>query len=83
VAQAMAAGVPVLTSNNSCLPEITGAGAIHVDPRSPSGIRDGLDEILLSPSTAAAVAAAGREKAQEYRWDLCAAKSWQFFQQFA
>jgi len=83
VAQAMAAGVPVLTSNNSCLPEITGAGAIHVDPRSPSGIREGLDEILLSPSTAAAVAAAGREKAQEYRWDLCAAKSWQFFQQFA
>lgn len=83
VAQAMAAGVPVLTSNNSCLPEITGAGAIHVDPRSPAGIREGLEKLLLSPSTAAAVSAAGREKAQAYRWDLCAERSWQFFQQFA
>ncbi|MBL8237428.1 MAG: glycosyltransferase family 4 protein [Bryobacterales bacterium] len=80
VAQAMAAGVPVLTSNNSCLPEITGAGAVHVDPRSPSEIRDGLDRLLISPE---AVAAAGRLKAQEYRWDRCAIRSWQFFQQFA
>ena len=83
VAQAMAARVPVLTSSNSCLPEVTGAGAVHVDPHSPSGIRDGLEKLLLSPGTAAAVAAAGRLKAEEYRWDRCAARSWQFFQQFA
>lgn len=83
VAQAMAAGVPVLTSNNSCLPEISGAGAVHVDPRSPAGIREGLDHLLTSPSRAAAVAAAGREKAQSYRWDICAQRSWAFFEQFA
>jgi glycosyltransferase involved in cell wall biosynthesis len=82
-AQAMAAGVPVLTSNNSCLPEITGGGAVHVDPRSPAGIREGLEKLLLSPSTAAAVVAAGRAKAANYRWDLCAQRSWEFFQQFA
>lgn len=81
--QAMAAGVPVLTSNTSCLPEVTGAGAIHVDPRSPAAIRGGLDQLLLSGATAARVAAAGREMAQQYRWDLCATRSWQFFQQFA
>ncbi|MBI2688388.1 MAG: glycosyltransferase family 4 protein [Acidobacteria bacterium] len=83
VAQAMAAGVPVLTSNNSCMPEITGGGAVHVDPHSPADIRDGLDKLLLSPSTAAEVAESGRVVAQRYRWDLCAARSWQFFQQFA
>jgi glycosyltransferase involved in cell wall biosynthesis len=82
-AQAMAAGAPVLTSNNSCLPEITGAGAVHVDPRSPSEIRAGLDRLLQSPETAATVAAAGRAKAEEYRWERCAERSWQFFQQFA
>jgi len=83
-AQAMAAGVPVLTSNNSCLPEVTGPGAIHVDPRSPAAIRDGLDKLLGSPATAAEIAAAGRRKAEEeYRWDRCAIRSWQFFQQFA
>ncbi|MFN0106550.1 MAG: glycosyltransferase family 4 protein [Bryobacteraceae bacterium] len=83
VAQAMAAGVPVLTSNNSCMPEITGAGAVHVDPRSPSDIRDGLERLLLSTTMAAEVAAAGRTKADDYRWDLCAVRSWRFFQQFA
>ena len=83
VAQAMAAGVPVLTSNNSCLPEITGEGAVHVDPRSPSEIMAGLDRLLLSPTAAAEVAAKGRLKAEEYRWDRCAERSWQFFQQFA
>ena len=83
VAQAMAAGVPVLTSNNSCLPEITGSGAAHVDPRSPASIRDALDELLLSPDKSATIAAAGRQKAEEYRWDRCSERSWQFFQQFA
>src|SRR5262249_35061878 len=33
VVQAMAAGVPVLTSNTSCLPEITGGAAALIDPR--------------------------------------------------
>ncbi|HEU0119663.1 MAG TPA: glycosyltransferase family 1 protein [Bryobacteraceae bacterium] len=82
-AQAMAAGVPVLTSNNSCLPEITGAGAIHVDPRSVEALRDGLERLLVSSETAAAVASAGREKANEYRWERCAERSWRFFEQFA
>ena len=39
VAQAMAAGVPVITSNTSCLPEVAGDGALLVDPRSPAEIR--------------------------------------------
>ena len=34
VAQAMAAGCPVITSNVSSLPEITGGAAILIDPRS-------------------------------------------------
>lgn len=83
LAQAMAAGVPVVTSNASCLPEVAGDGAVLADPRSPASIRDGLEQLLLSPSTAAALATAGRRKAQQYRWDLCASRSWQFFQQFA
>ncbi|MBM3785925.1 MAG: glycosyltransferase family 4 protein [Acidobacteria bacterium] len=83
VAQAMAAGVPVLTSNNSCLPEITGDAGVHVDPRSPSAIRDGLDRLISSGSLRAENAANGLAKAQEYRWERCAQASWRFFQQFA
>jgi len=41
VAQAMAAGVPVLTSNVSALPEVAGEGALLVDPSSVEQIRHG------------------------------------------
>ncbi len=49
VAQAMAAGVPVITSNTSCLPEVAGGGALLVDPRSAAEIQGAMDKLLTSP----------------------------------
>ena len=59
VVQAMAAGVPVVTSNTSCLPEIAGDAAVLVDPRSPSEIAGGLDRLLGSESTRCAIRRTG------------------------
>ena len=81
VAQAMAAGVPVITSNVSALPEIAGDAALLVDPRSQSELRDGLERLLLHPDLRAAMSQRGRQRAECFRWDICAAKSWQFFQE--
>lgn len=83
VAQAMAAGVPVLTSNNSCLPEIAGPGALLIDPRSPAEIKSGLDRLLSSPDLRSSLAVAGRRHAQNYRWERCAEQSWNFFLRYA
>jgi glycosyltransferase involved in cell wall biosynthesis len=80
VAQAMAAGVPVITSNTSCLPEIAGDGALLVDPRSPAEIRAALEKLLESPSLRQELRAAGMARAQrDYRWEICARKSLEFF----
>jgi glycosyltransferase involved in cell wall biosynthesis len=79
VAQAMACGVPVITSNNSCLPEVTGDGALLVDPRSPVEIASALDRILTSPSLAAQIGGEGRRRAENYRWSRCAQRSMEFF----
>ncbi|MCZ2147441.1 MAG: glycosyltransferase family 4 protein [Bryobacterales bacterium] len=79
VAQAMAAGVPVLTSNISALPEITGNAAELVDPFSISEIRASLERLLTSPSKREELAARGKERAQNYRWSRCAAHSLRFF----
>jgi glycosyltransferase involved in cell wall biosynthesis len=79
VAQAMAAGVPVLTSNNSCLPEITGDAAILVNPMSAAGIASGLTRMLESESLLADLAASGRTRADQFRWEKCATESIQFF----
>jgi len=80
VAQAMAAGVPVITSNTSCLPEVAGGGALLVDPRSASEIQAAMEKLLTSPELRHELASAGSVRArQEFRWNVCARKSLEFF----
>ncbi|HLX42816.1 MAG TPA: glycosyltransferase family 1 protein [Bryobacteraceae bacterium] len=83
VVQAMAAGVAVLTSNTSCLPEVTGDGALLVDPGSVSEISEGLARLLESDSLRAKIGSRGREKAKQFRWETCAAQSLEFFHHVA
>lgn len=80
VAQAMAAGTPVITSHLSSLPEVAGGAALLLDPRSPNEIRAALEKLLLSPPLRADLAQKGRERARQYRWELCAEKSWKWFE---
>jgi glycosyltransferase involved in cell wall biosynthesis len=79
VAQAMAAGVPVITSNTSCLPEVAGDGALLVDPRSPTELRTALQKLLTSATLRQKLGEAGKEHAQQYRWENSARKSLDFF----
>jgi alpha-1,3-rhamnosyl/mannosyltransferase len=81
VAQAMAAGVPVITSNLSSLPEVTGGAACLIDPHSPADLRGALDNLLTSPALSACMAAAGRAQAKRFRWDAHAQRSLDFFEQ--
>ena len=83
VAQAMAAGVAVLTSNTSCLPEIAGDAAVYVDPLSATEMAEALKLLLTSPSLRDRLSAAGRLRAVNYTWDRCAAESIQFFQELS
>jgi alpha-1,3-rhamnosyl/mannosyltransferase len=83
VAQAMAAGTPVLTSLTSSLPEVAGDSAILVDPRSVTEVRDGLSRLLLSAELRRSLGMKGRQRAEQYRWDRCAAASLEFFRRVA
>jgi glycosyltransferase involved in cell wall biosynthesis len=82
VAQAMAAGVPVVTSNTSSLPEVAGDAAILVDPRSPSEIGAAITRLLTSPSLQQQLRTAGAARAQRYHWGNCARQSLEFFRKF-
>jgi glycosyltransferase involved in cell wall biosynthesis len=80
VAQAMAAGVPVITSNTSCLPEVAGGAALLVDPRSAQEIRAAMEKLLTSQTLQQELRTAGMARAhREYRWEICALKSLEFF----
>jgi len=84
VAQAMAAAVPVITSNTSCLPEVAGEAALLVDPRSPAEIRTAMETLLSSASLQEQLRTAGVARARgEYRWEVCGRKSLEFFRKLA
>jgi glycosyltransferase involved in cell wall biosynthesis len=79
VAQAMAAGVPVITSNVSSLPEIAGAAAVLIDPRSLAEMSGAIERVLLAPHFAKDLTARGRARAAHYTWERCAVDSLAFF----
>lgn len=79
VVQAMAAGVPVVTSNVSCLPEVAGDAAVLVDPRSAAEIGAAVTRVLESGELRRELGGRGRVRARRYRWEACAAESLRFF----
>ena len=72
VAEAMACGTPVLTSDVTALPETTGDAALLVDPLSVSAIAEGLERLIGDAELRGACRAAGLERARELSWDAAA-----------
>jgi glycosyltransferase involved in cell wall biosynthesis len=72
VTEAMACGVPVVTSRTNGLREIAGDGAVLVDPDDPAEIARGARELLIDRTRHAQVAAAGAERVRQFTWERCA-----------
>ena len=83
VAQAMAAGIAVVMSETSGVPEIGRDAGLMVDPHSPSAIAGALTRLLESDSERAKLARYGRARAELYRWRRCASESLAFFHRVA
>jgi alpha-1,3-rhamnosyl/mannosyltransferase len=83
VAQAMASGVPVVTSAVSSLPEVAGGSAMLVDPASSNEVRRAIERVLEDPALAARLASQARARAECFRWEISAGKSLEFFRDVA
>lgn len=68
VAEAMAAGVPVITSNCSALPEVAGEAALLVDPASVDGLSASLTSLGKDEDLQKRMAVAGRQQAAKFTW---------------
>ena len=79
VAQAMASGVAVVTSNVSSLPEVAGDAAEYADPSSVESIAQALTKVLESPDLRRELGQRGRIRAENYRWELAAKRTWEFW----
>ena len=61
-------GTPVLTADNSCLPEAGGEGALYVDAESIERIADGIIQLATQPALRTRLATAGHAHAGAFTW---------------
>lgn len=69
VLEAMASGVPIVTSNTTALPELVRDAAVTVNPERPDEIADGLMEILQNQERARRLGRAAAAIAASYSWE--------------
>lgn len=82
VLEALACGVPVVTSNTSSLPEVIGEAGIKVDPYSVESIRTGLEKALgLSLEARAELVEKGFRQVKKFSWEKTARETLEIFKQ--
>ena len=81
--EAMASGTPVVTSNVSSLPEVTGDAAVLVDPYDVEAIGDGIRRVLDDPRFAEDLRRKGLERAREFSWERSVEKTQQVYREVA
>lgn len=72
VLEAMAGGVPVVTSQDSAMSEVAAGAAELCDPDDIASISAALEHVLTSSTHAAALRKAGHKRAAELTWDRAA-----------
>jgi glycosyltransferase involved in cell wall biosynthesis len=72
VVEAMACGVPVLTSSTSALQEIAGGYAALVDPMDVDAIARGISDLATNPTRRAELIELGKRRAADFSWDRAA-----------
>jgi glycosyltransferase involved in cell wall biosynthesis len=80
VLEAMAAGVPVVTSDRSALPEVAGNAAILVDPEEPEALREALRRLMTNEGLREKLICTGRVRAQLFTWEKAACETWKAYQ---
>jgi glycosyltransferase involved in cell wall biosynthesis len=79
VLEAMAAGVPVITSNRSALPEVAGDAAMLVDPDDTEALGEALRELTLNVDLCRDLARRGIARAQAFTWEKAIGDTWNVY----
>jgi glycosyltransferase involved in cell wall biosynthesis len=76
VLEAMAWGVPVITSNGSALKEVAGDAALLVDPRDVNSIAGALNALAEDAPLRERLAGLGRARTAGFTWDAAVGSTW-------
>jgi glycosyltransferase involved in cell wall biosynthesis len=77
--EAMACGVPVITSNASSLPEVVGDAGLTVAPRDTAALAEALHRVLSDSALHAEMAGKSLARAQRFSWTETARQTAQIY----
>ena len=80
VLEAMAAGVPVVASNRSALPEVCGTAALLVDPEDTQALTEAIERLTKNAALADDLIGRGKLRAAEFTWKRAAEKTWMVYE---
>ncbi len=75
VIEALACGVPTITTNATSLPEAAGQAALLVPPDDTTALAEALDGLINNPSQQADLAAGGPQQAMRFTWPEAARRT--------
>jgi glycosyltransferase involved in cell wall biosynthesis len=72
ILEAMGCGVPVITSNTSSMPEVSGDAALLVDPEQPDQITEAMLSLLSDDELRNELCRRGKARAAAFTWEKAA-----------
>lgn len=70
--EAMACGVPVITSNVTACPEITGNAGLYIDPHDTTALRSAMQKLMEDTALHNLLAANALERVKDFSWEKTA-----------
>lgn len=80
ILEAMQLGVPVITSDVSSIPEVTGTAAILVQPEDVEGLARAMKDVLSKPALMKKMSGAGQRQAKKFSWAKAARETLAVYQ---
>ena len=75
--EAMASGVPVITSNRSSMMEVAASAGLLVNPDNVNDIAGAMFILATDTKVRSALISRGYVRAQDFSWDVAAVETWQ------
>ena len=81
--EAMASGLPIVSSNCGPMPEVLGKSAVYFNPESVPSIVNALYKVLKDEILRKSLAKSSWENARQYSWERCAKDTFDFIYNIA